>query len=95
MLDFMERSTIKLLKKRGNTKAQIARALGRDSKTIHQAIEESTDRTYQRKKPGSLVDGYEEKILGWIEEEIPVTMMLQRAREDESNPYTGGRSIFY
>ena len=34
VLDFMERSTIKLLEKRGNTNTQIARVLGRDMKTV-------------------------------------------------------------
>lgn len=95
MLDFMERSTIKLLQKRGNSQAEIARTLGRDPKTVHRVLEEPTDRTYQRQSPGSLVDPYVEKIEEWIEESLPVTVMLQRARADETTPYRGGRSIFY
>jgi transposase len=95
MLDFMERSTVHLLSKRGNTNAQIAQTLGRDPKTVRKTLEQPPDRTYQREKPGSLVDAHEAKILGWIIEGIPVTAMLRRAREDETTPYTGGRSIFY
>ncbi len=95
MLDFMERSTIKLLKQRGTSQAEIARTLGRDAKTVHRALEEPSDRKYQGQRPGSLVDPYVEKMEEWIEEGVPVTVMLRRAREDEATPYKGGRSIFY
>ena len=95
MLDFMERSTIKLLKKRGNTKSQIARTLGRDRKTVERALCEPASKKFARKKRGSLVDAYEEKILEWISEQIPVTVMLERVRKDEQNPYSGSRALFY
>ncbi len=62
MLDFMERSTIKLLKRRGNTDAEIAEALGRDRKTIVRALEEPADKEQKRSKRGSLVEPYEDKI---------------------------------
>jgi len=95
MLDFMERSTIKLLKKRGNTKSQIARTLGRDRKTVERALCEPASKKFVRKKRGSLVDAYEEKILEWISEQIPVTVMLERVRKEEQNPYLGSRALFY
>ena len=76
MLDFMERSTVKLLKKRGNSNAEIARKLGRDRETIGRALAELTDKTYQRPERGSLVDPFVEKIQQWIQEDIPVTIML-------------------
>jgi transposase len=95
MLDFMERSTVKLLKKRGNSNAEIARKLGRNRETIGRVLAEPTDKTYQRVERGSLVDPFGEKIQQWIQEGIPVTIMLEKARKDIQNPYQGGRSIFY
>ena len=75
MLDFMERSTIKLLKKRGNSNAEIARNLGRDRETIGRALREPTDKKYQRYRRESLVDPFVEKIQQWMHEDIPVTVM--------------------
>jgi transposase len=95
MMGFMERSAIKLLKKRGNTDAEIARALGRDRKTIRKALAEPADKEYQRRRQGSLVDPYEDQIIQWMREGIPVTVMLERVRKDQHNPYKGGNSIFY
>jgi transposase len=95
MLDFMERSTIKLLKKRGNTDTEIARVLGRDRKTVKQALLEPADKELKRPKRGSVIDPYEDKILQWIQEGIPVTVMLERIKKDPEEPYQGGKSIFY
>jgi len=91
----MERSTIKLLKKRGNTNTQIAQVLGRDMKTVKKALIETADKEYNQPQRGSLVDGYEDNIRQWLVEGLPVTVMIQKAREDEQKPYQGGRSIFY
>jgi transposase len=91
----MERSTIQLLKKRGNTDAQIARVLGRDRRTVKRGLDEPVDKAFERPARGSLVDAYEDKIVAWIEAEIPVTVMFDRLRKDEENPYQGGRSILY
>jgi transposase len=95
VLGFMERSTIKLLKKRGNTDSEIARAMGRDRKTVRRALKEPADKEQKRPKRGPLVDPYEDKILQWMQEGIPVTVMLERVRKDTQNPYKGGNSIFY
>ena len=95
MLDFMERSAIKLLKKRGNTDTEIARALGRDRKTVRKTLSEPADKELKRPKRGSVVDPYEDKILQWMQEGIPVTVMLERIKKDPEEPYQGGKSIFY
>jgi transposase len=52
MLDFMERSSIKLLKKRGNTDTEIAKVLGRDRKTVRKALAEPADKQLERPKLG-------------------------------------------
>jgi len=95
VLDFMERSSIKLLKKRGNSDSEIARVLKRDRKTVRQALLQPAEKKYQRPQRFSAVDGYDENIRQWIQEELPVTVMLQKAREYDENPYQGGRTIFY
>ena len=95
MLDFMERSAIKLLKKKGNTDTEIARVLGRDRKTVRKALQEPAEKELLQPKRGSLVDPYEDKIFQWMQEGIPVTVMLERVRKDLQNPYEGGDSIFY
>jgi transposase len=95
MLGFMERSTIKLLKKRGNTDTEIAKVLSRDRETIRRALQEPAEKELLQPKRGSLVDPYEDQILQWMQEGIPVTVMLERVRKDEQNPYQGGNSIFY
>ena len=95
MLGFVERSTIKLLKRRGNTNSEIARAVGRDRKTIVRALEEPADKKQKRPKRSSLVDPYQDKVFQWMQEGIPVTVMLERVRKDSQNPYEGGDSIFY
>ena len=91
----MERSSIKLLKKRENTNTQIAQVLGRDMKTVKRALIEPANKEYYQPKRGSLVDSYEESIRQWLVEGLPVTVMIQKAIEDAENPYQGGRSIFY
>ena len=90
MLGFMERSTIKLLKKKGNTNTEIARVMGRDRKTIRRALQEPAEKELLQPKRGSLVDPYEDKILQWMQEGIPVTVMLERVRKDPQKPYQGG-----
>ena len=91
----MERSSIKLLKKRENTNTQIAQVLGRDLKTVKRALIEPANKEYYQPKRGSLVDSYEESIRQWLVEGLPVKVMIQKAIEDAENPYQGGRSIFY
>lgn len=95
MLDFMERSAIKLLKKRGSNNTEIAKVLGRDRKTVRKALAEPTDKKLERSKRSSLVDPYDDMILHWIGESVPVKVMLERVRKDSQIPYQGGDSIFY
>jgi len=95
MLDFMERSAIKLLKKRGNTDTEIAKVLDRDRKTVRRILTEPSDKQLERQKRGSLVGPYKDKILQWIQEGVPVKVMLERVKKDSQMPYQGGSSIFY
>ncbi len=58
-------------------------------------MQEPADKELLQPKRGSLVDPYEDKIFQWMQEGIPVTVMLERVRKDLQNPYEGGDSIFY
>jgi len=48
----MERSTIKLLKKRGNSDTEIAKVLDRDRKTVRRTLTEPADKQLERPKRG-------------------------------------------
>jgi len=58
-------------------------------------LQEPAEKELLQPKRGSLVDPYEDKIFQWMQEGIPVTVMLERVRKDAENPYEGGNSIFY
>ena len=83
------------MKKRGNSDTEIAKVLDRDRKTVRRALAEPADKQLERPKRGSLVDPYKDKILQWIQEGVPVKVMLERVKKDSQMPYQGGSSIFY
>jgi hypothetical protein len=62
---------------------------------VKKALMEPTDKELKRPKRGSVIDPYEDKILQWIKEGIPVTVMLERIKKAQEAPYEGGKSIFY
>lgn len=91
----MDRSAMKALYQRGMSKAAIARQLGCNRRTVHKALEESPDITYQREQPGSSVEQFKDDIFRWLDQGVPVSRMLEMAREDPEHPYRGGKSVFY
>jgi len=94
MLQQMERSTIKLLAQRGSSQRQIAKALGRSRTTIARALQEPVDRAPAHRRRPSHVDPYRPQIEQWIGEKLTAVRMLELARSDPEQPYTGGRSVF-
>jgi transposase len=94
MLQQMERSTVKLLAQRGNSQRQIAKALGRSRTTIARALAEPVDQAPVRRRRPSHVDPYRPQIEQWIGEKRTAVRMLELARSDPAQPYTGGRSVF-
>jgi len=95
MLEFMERTTVKFLRKKGATITAIADDLGRDRKTVRRAVEEPADRAYSREKAASVVDVFRKEIEAWIDDRIPVKRMLEMACADPAKPFTGRKSAFY
>jgi transposase len=90
----MERSAIHLMAKRGKSIRQIAEDLGRSPTTISRVLHEPVDRPPSPRRRSSQVDPYREHIIGWLEEGLPVVRMLELARSEANQPYTGSRSQF-
>jgi transposase len=94
MLRQMERSTIQVLAKRGKSQRQIAKALGHSRATIARALQEPVDKAPARRQRRSKVDPYRPQIAQWLAEGLSNVRMLELARSDPAQPYTGGRSVF-
>ncbi|HEX6509004.1 MAG TPA: IS21 family transposase, partial [Chloroflexota bacterium] len=94
MLRQMERSAIHLMAKRGKSVRQIAEELGRSPTTISRVLHAPVDRTPARRRRRSQVDPYRPAIEGWLAEGLSVVRMLELARSDPDQPYTGSRSQF-
>ena len=90
----MERSTIKLLAKRGQSQRQIAKELGRSRTTIQRALHEPVDQAPAQRRRASQVDPYRPQIELWLQQGLSTVRMLELARSDPDRPYPGGRSVF-
>ena len=90
----MERSTIHLLAKRGNSIRRIAAELGRSPTTISRVLQEPVDRRPAKRYRRSKVDPYRPQIEGWLRAGLTAERMLELARADAERPYPGGQSVF-
>ena len=93
MLDVMERSAVKVLKRRGLTNVAIGAALGCHRTTVAAALEAPVETVRQRDR-SSHVDAWRSQIETWLARGTPVRRMLELAREGDP-PYAGSRSAFY
>src|SRR6266567_7770535 len=94
MLRQMERSTIHLLAKRGQSQRQIARELGRSRTTIARALAEPVERKGTTRERSSQADAFAAQITEWLGRGLTIVRMTELAREDPDHPYQGGRSVF-
>ncbi len=90
----MERSTVHLLSKRGKSIRQIATELGRSPTIIAKVLKEPVDRESAPRHRRSGLDPWKERIEGWLGEGLSAVRMLELARADLDEPYTGSRSQF-
>ncbi|MDP9382356.1 MAG: IS21 family transposase, partial [Chloroflexota bacterium] len=90
----MERSTVHLLSKRGKSIRQIASELGRSPTTIAKVLKEPVDREAAPRHRRSGLDSLKARIEGWLGEGLSAVRMLELARGDLDEPYTGSRSQF-
>jgi transposase len=94
MLRQMERSAIQHLAKRGQSIRQIARDLGRSPTTIARVLREPVDRPPVARHRCSKADPYRPQIEQWTQEGLTAARMLELARAQPEQPYTGGHSVF-
>src|SRR5204862_4056641 len=93
MLDVMERSAVKVLKRRGLTNVAIGAALGCHRTTVAGALEGPVEVARVRDR-GSQVDLWRPQIETWVTRGTLIRRMLELAREGDP-PYAGSRSAFY
>src|SRR5262245_66032213 len=90
----MERSAIHLLHKRGKSQRAIARELGYSRVTVARALTEPVDRRPVARHRRSKTDPYRPQIEQWVREGLTAARMLELARTQPEQPYTGGHSVF-
>ena len=96
MYDYMDRSAIKALRKRGKSYSEIAEEMNCDRRTVKKILEEPLDKSYKKGNlEPSQVDIYKEDIFKWLDQEISILRMIELAREDKEKPYKGCRTAFY
>ena len=95
MLRHMDRSTIHYLHLKGWTNAQIAEFLGHHRDTIARALREPVDRAPAPRPRASAVAVFDAQLRLWLEQQVPVTRMLELARSDPDHPYQGGPTAFF
>lgn len=94
MLRQMERSTIQLLAKRGKSQRAIARELGYSRTTVARALDAPVDRQPAPRRHPSHTDPFHSRIRDWLKAGLTGVRMLELARSDPDQPYSGGRSVF-
>jgi transposase len=95
MLRYMERSTIYYLKQKGWTNVQIAEFTGHHRDTIARVLREEVDKKPKTRNRSSAVAVFDAQIAQWLDQNLPVTRMLELARADGEHPYTAGDTAFY
>jgi len=96
MYNFMDRSAIKALRKRGKTYSEIGEEMNCDRRTVKKILEEPLEKIYKKENlEPSQVDIYKEDIFKWLDQEISILRMIELAREDKEKPYKGCRTAFY
>jgi len=91
----MERSTIYYLKQKGWTNVQIAEFTGHHRDTIARVLREEVDKKPKTRNRSSAVAVFDAQIAQWLDQNLPVTRMLELARADGEHPYTAGDTAFY
>jgi len=94
MLRQMERSTIHVMTKRGKSVRQIATELGRSPTTIARVLHEPVDKPPTTRHRVSKADPYRRLIEAGITASLSTVRMLELARADPDQPYTGGHTVF-
>ena len=94
MLRQMERSTIHVMARRGKSIRQIAGELGRSPTTIARVLHEPVDKPPTPRQRVSKADPYRPQIEAGIKAGLSTVRILELARADSDQPYTGGHTVF-
>ena len=86
MLNFMDRSTIHYLKRKGWTNTQIAAFVGHHRDTVARVLREPVDYQPARRKRRSAIAVFHDQILAWLDQKLSVQWMLELARADPQQP---------
>src|SRR5215471_17701959 len=95
MLRYMERSTIYFLKQKGWTNVQIAEFTGHHRDTIARVLREEVEKKPKTRQRASRVAIFDDQIRAWLDQNVPVSRMLELARAESEHPYRGGETAFY
>src|SRR5437899_4953184 len=95
MLRYMERSTIYYLKQKGWTNVQIAEFTGHHRDTIARVLREEVDKKPKTRNRSSVIAVFNAQIAEWLDQDLPVTRMLELARTDGEHPYKAVDTAFY
>src|SRR5258708_34822789 len=95
MLRYMERSTIYYLKQKGWTNVQIAEFTGHHRDTIARVLREDVEKKPKTRQRISAVAAFDAQIATWLDQNVPVSRMLELARADTDHPYTGGGAAVF
>lgn len=95
MLKFMERATIFYLKQKGWSNVQIAEFTGHHRDTIAKVLKEEIDQKPKKRDRKSAASVFDAQIQEWLDQDLPVIRMFEKARADAEHPYTGSETAFY
>ncbi|HEU5383198.1 MAG TPA: IS21 family transposase [Ktedonobacteraceae bacterium] len=95
MLKFMERATIYYLKQKGWSNVQIAEFTGHHRDTIAKALKEEVDQKPKKRERKSAIAVFDAQIQEWLDQDLPVVRMFEKARADLDHAYTGSETAFY
>lgn len=97
MLNFVERSTIQYLKKRGYTNTAIGEVVGHHRDTVKKALTQPLlrERVKSERQRQSRAAVFDQQIENWLSQGVKINRMLELAQADPDHPYQGGETAFY
>jgi len=91
----MERATIYYLRQKGWSNVQIAEFTGHHRDTIAKVLKEEMDQKPKKRERKSAISVFDAQIQEWLDQDLPVVRMFEKARADLDHPYTGSETAFY
>jgi hypothetical protein len=80
------------LQQKGWTNVQIAEFTGHHRDTIARVLREEVEKKPKTRQRASRVAIFDDQIREWLDQNVPVSRMLELARAESEHPYTGGET---